>query len=90
VNFGQALAALLNGRNITCPELGRPGMFLGIQAPTGKISKPFIYQQTAAGECTPWCPNQDTVLSTGWAQVHEGAGAVQEEEATHDHAGIRG
>ena len=87
MNFGQALSSLLNGKNITCPELNRPGAFLAVQPPTGNITQSFICEMTGAGVCTPWVPTQAAILSSGWTHVQE-RGAVTQEQREHAHAGV--
>jgi Protein of unknown function (DUF2829) len=89
MNFGQALAALLNGRAITRTGWSRSGMQLGLQAPTGKINQPFIYIQLANGDCQVWTPNQADILSPDWQMASppgaREAGAEQGQKmATHD------
>jgi hypothetical protein len=88
MDFRQALSMLLNGGTITCPELGRPGTFLAMQEPIGGISKPFIVQETGAGERMPWCPTQDSILGKAWTQVHGGA-VHQAAQTQHEHEPAR-
>jgi hypothetical protein len=89
MNFGQALAALANGRSISNTEWERPGMFLAMQQPTGNITEPFIAQHLANGVCRVYNPTQGDILSTTWTLVGEKQPAslgVTE----HEHAGAVG
>jgi hypothetical protein len=85
MNFGQAFAALLNGGNVTCPELGRPGSFLGVQEPTGSMTR-FIFCQNAAGERAPWRPDEAAMFGKNWSVLQGQANASQ---AQTEHAGVR-
>ena len=87
MNFGQALASLLNGRLITRAGWNRTGMVLGQGAPTGKLTQPYIYIQLANGECGVWCPDQADILATDWNTVGQGSGQEQGERQ-HAHAEI--
>lgn len=92
MNFGQVLAMLLNGGNVTCNEIGG-GAYLSLQRPAGMITEPFIALHRANGVTIPWTPAQDAILSTGWTQAvgagdksEHGAGAHQ---AHVEHASTR-
>ena len=86
MNFGQALAALLNGQFITRTGWNRQGMMLGLQPPTGKITQPFLYQRIANGECAAYTPNSADILATDWNAVEQGQ-RERVEEGEHQHAG---
>ncbi len=89
MNFGQALSSLLSGRSITRAGWNRQGMSLALQAPTGKVTQPFIVEQLANGECTVYSPNQADILATDWNTIGQETGAVRE-QPQHEHAGARG
>ena len=85
MNFGQALDSLLNGNSISRSGWQRQGMKLGLGAPTGVVTQPFIWQRLANGETSVYCPDQGDILATDW-NVVDGAG-TQEQSRQHAHAG---
>jgi hypothetical protein len=75
MNFGQALAALLNGKSITRNGWPRTGMKIGLQPPTGKITTPFLYVDHPHAGCEVYVPQQADILATDW-EVADPPGAL--------------
>ena len=87
MNFGQALAALLNGGRVSCPELGKPGAFIARQLPAGAITEPFIGLHLANGICTPWSPTQEAILANNWTNVEAGKNDRERESQRAEQVG---
>jgi hypothetical protein len=79
MNFGQALAAVINNGRITCAELGQPGSYLGMEKPAGNLTEPFIALHRSNGIVRPWVPTQEAILATGWTM----AGTMTDQRETH-------
>lgn len=84
MDFGQAVSALLNGSTITRSGWQRQGMQLGLQAPTGAITQPFLFRRLANGETSVYCPDQADILANDWSVVTQGA--TSNERRQHEHA----
>jgi hypothetical protein len=84
MNFGQALASLLNGKSITRSGWSRPNMKLGLQPPTGRITQPFLFVEIANGDCQVWSPDQADLLSQDWQLVGAAAAGVEQRQSAHD------
>lgn len=76
MNYGQALAALQNGRSIANADWDRPGMALSMQERTGMVTEPFIVQTLANGICRIYTPTQADIFGANWAVVGEGKQAA--------------
>ena len=82
MNFGQALAALLNGNSVSSPDLEDRSVLQLVQSPTGMITEPFIVQRRSNGQCSVYCPTQGNILATNWSIASDGAIAGQGSHAT--------
>lgn len=90
MNFGQALAALLNGSSITRAGWQRQGMSLILQPAHGIITDPFIVRRLNNGQCSVYTPSNADILTADWAIVsqeenRQGAtqGLREQEHASH-------
>ena len=72
MNFGQALAALLNGRSITRTGWQRQRTLQAVQQPTGMITEPFIVERLSNGECSVYIPVLADIFATDWSNAGEG------------------
>jgi hypothetical protein len=87
MKFGQALEALWNGKLICRVSSNRSGTVIGMQAPTGKITEPFLYQQAANGECVVFTPTQGDLLAEDWILAPEaGKMAASQTQAANENA----
>lgn len=70
-NFAAALAALLNGQRATRRGWNGPGQWIGLQVPDAgsKLTLPYIYLSTVAGDLVPWVASQTDLLATDWDHV---------------------
>ena len=93
MNFGQALAAMHNGRSISNLDWDRPGMSLTMQERTGMVTEAFIVQTQANGICRVYSPSQADILGNNWETVGEAKmpatqGVTQNAaQGIHEHAG---
>jgi len=71
MTFGQAIAALKAGQNVTRPRWNGKGMWLGLQRPTqhSKMTLPYIFMQTASDDLVPWLASQSDMLAEDWMVV---------------------
>lgn len=73
MNFGQAIAALKDGKKVQRAGWNGKGMWLALQVPDGgsKMTLPYIYVRTAGeiGDLVPWVTSQMDVLSEDWSIV---------------------
>lgn len=80
MNFGQALAALLNGSLITRAGWQRQGMTLHLQPAVGILTEPFIVRHLNNGQCSVYTPSNVDILTADWAiasQEENRQGATQ-------------
>lgn len=95
MNFGQMLAALLNGNSVTRDGLERQSTLQAVQTPTGMLTEPFIVQRFSNGECSVYTPTQGDIFATNWSIASDGAIAGQGSHAAtqavqeREHAGAR-
>jgi hypothetical protein len=80
MNFGQALAALINGKPVTRSGWSRPNMQVALHPPTGRITHPFLSLQLGNGDFHVWTPESADLLSQDWQMV--GGAAGQHEQVT--------
>jgi acyl CoA:acetate/3-ketoacid CoA transferase alpha subunit len=67
-DFGEAIAALKQGRKVCREGWNGRGMWLALQRPDAgsKMSLPYIYMKTVTGDLVPWLASQTDVLSEDW------------------------
>ena len=67
-DFGWALVQLRAGHAVARNGWNGPGQFLQLQVPDehSKMTRSYIYINTAQGERVPWLPSQTDVLATDW------------------------
>ena len=68
MNFGDAIAALKQGKYVARSGWNGKNMWLGLQVPDAhsKMSLPYIYMCTAQGDLVPWLASQTDMLSEDW------------------------
>ena len=66
MDFGEALAALKQGRAVERPGWNGEGMHVYLHGGTGGI-KPFLAVKAADGNTYPWVTSQTDVLAEDWA-----------------------
>jgi len=68
MDFGQALAELKNGKQVTRTGWNGRGQFLELQSPdeSSKMTLPYIYITTVAGDRVPWLASQSDLLAADW------------------------
>jgi hypothetical protein len=71
MNFGQALESLKRGECVSRAGWNGKGMWLAIQRPdvNSKMSLPYIYMSTVAGDLVPWLASQTDILAEDWGTV---------------------
>jgi hypothetical protein len=89
MNFGQALAALITGGRLTCPELNQPGAYLGMEQPGGNITEPFIALHRSNGVVIPWTPTQEAILGKSWSMAGTNREAASQTQNQPEHASTR-
>lgn len=73
MDFGSALRALKSGRRVTRDGWNGPNQWLGLQRPDehSKMTLPYIFISTVAGDLVPWLASQTDILATDWREVAE-------------------
>lgn len=68
VNFGDAIAALKQGKRVAREGWSGKGMWLALQTPDAysKMSLPYVYMRTACDNNVPWLASQTDILSEDW------------------------
>ena len=68
MNFGEAIAALKDGKKVARHGWNGKNMYLELQVPDGhsKMSLPYIYMYTADQNLVPWLASQTDMLSEDW------------------------
>lgn len=71
MTFGDAIAALWEGRMVSRAGWNGKGMWLALQIPDehSKMTLPYIYMKTAQGDLVPWLASQTDMLATDWGVV---------------------
>lgn len=71
MTFGEAIEALRKGEHVRRSGWNGKGMWLGLQQPDqlSKMTLPYIYMSTVAGDLVPWLASQSDVLSSDWEIV---------------------
>jgi hypothetical protein len=69
--FGLALEAVKKGRKAARAGWNSKGMWIELQRPDehSKMTLPYIYMKTAAGDYAPFTPTQCDVLADDWMLV---------------------
>lgn len=68
MNFGEAIAALKDGKKVARHGWNGKNMYLELQVPDehSKMSLPYIYMYTADQNLVPWLASQTDMLSEDW------------------------
>ena len=68
LDFGKALIALKERRQIAREGWNGKGMYLELQVPDSgsKMTLPYIYMKTTDGNLVPWLASQTDLLSSDW------------------------
>lgn len=71
--FEQALSALKCGQRVARAGWNGKGMWLNMQVPDAgsKMTLPYIYMSTVAGNLVPWICSQTDMLSNDWEIIQE-------------------
>lgn len=66
--FGDAIAALKQGAQISRKGWNGKGMWLALQEPTelSKMTLPYIYMRTVTEDLVPWLASQTDILAEDW------------------------
>ena len=69
--IGWAIKQMFDGEKVARSSWNNEYMYLAIQIPdeNSKMSRPYIYMQTAEEELVPWIPSQDDLLADDWEVV---------------------
>jgi len=69
MDFGEALAQLKLGHEITRDGWNGPGQYLHLQRPDAgsKMTLPYIYITTVQGDLVPWLASQTDILAEDWS-----------------------
>ena len=80
MNFGDALAALKNGKQVFRTGWNGKGMYLKLQQPdeNSKMTLPYIYMRTAQGDFVPWLASQTDMLAEDWLEAKCGELTVKQ------------
>ena len=68
MNFGHALAALMDGHRVARDGWNGKGMWIDIHAPQtlSRMSLPYIFMKTADNHLVPWLASQTDLLAEDW------------------------
>lgn len=71
MTFGEAIAALKEGKRVSRTGWNGKGMWLELQVPDAhsKMTLPYIYMKTAQDDLVPWLASQTDVLAEDWGIV---------------------
>lgn len=71
MTFGEAIAALKEGKRVSRDGWNGKGMWLELQVPDAhsKMTLPYIYMKTAQDDLVPWLASQTDVLAEDWGIV---------------------
>ena len=71
MTFGEAIAALKEGKRVSRNGWNGKGMWLELQVPDAhsKMTLPYIYMKTAQDDLVPWLASQTDVLAEDWGIV---------------------
>lgn len=73
-DFGWALLQLKSGRAVYRNGWNGQGQWLALQLreDKSKMTLPYIYISTVAGDLVPWVASQTDILGTDWAVIDNG------------------
>ena len=68
MSFGEAIERLRAGDKVCRVGWNGKGQWLALQVPdkNSKMTLPYIYIHTVAGDLVPWVVSQTDVLATDW------------------------
>lgn len=68
MDFGDAIRALRAGQRVTRAGWNGKNMWLALQVPdaNSKMTLPYIYMSTVAGDLVPWLASQTDMLAEDW------------------------
>jgi hypothetical protein len=71
MNFAQALAGIVIGNKFARLGWVPPGQWIALQVPDSgsKMTLPYLYISTSAGDLVPWDISQTDVLANDWYVV---------------------
>lgn len=71
MTFSTALEALKSGESVARSGWNGKGMWLALQVPDehSKMTLPYIYIRTVAGDLVPWLASQTDILGEDWVTV---------------------
>jgi hypothetical protein len=71
MTFGEAIAALKEGKRVSRTGWNGKGMWLELQVPDAhsKMTLPYVYMKTAQDDLVPWLASQTDVLAEDWGIV---------------------
>lgn len=69
MNFGEAIAALKDGRQVGRRGWNGKGMFLELKTPVQPLHHPYIAMWTVQKYWIPWLASQTDVLAEDWEVV---------------------
>jgi hypothetical protein len=71
MNFGDALAALKEGKRVARSGWNGKGMWLELQRPDSysKMTLPYIFMKTVDDQRVPWLASQTDMLGEDWGTV---------------------
>lgn len=70
-HFGWALERMKAGKRVTRQGWNGPGQWLELQTPDGKskMTLPYIFISTVAGDLVPWLASQTDMLASDWLEA---------------------
>lgn len=70
-SFGEALLWLKSGGRVCRQGWNGKGAWIALQKPdaASKMTSPYVFMATAAGDFVPWVASQTDVLSEDWVVV---------------------
>lgn len=71
MDIGGAIAVLRAGGKVTRTGWNGPGQFLQLQVPDehSKMTLPYVYISTVAGDLVPWLASQTDLLAVDWGSL---------------------
>ena len=71
MDIGGAIAVLRAGGKVTRAGWNGPGQYLQLQVPDehSKMTLPYVYISTVAGDLVPWLASQTDLLAADWGSL---------------------
>lgn len=71
MDFGEAIKALKAGQKVSRSGWNGKDMWLKLQEPdvNSKMTLPYIYMSTVAGDLVPWLASQTDMLANDWGII---------------------